>query len=157
MNISMFRPVVQALAGALLICGSAYAADLRDFTSDGCSLFPDGSLKDRDLWCGCCFNHDIAYWQGGTKEERKSADEALRACVLERTNSQLLAKVMYDGVRAGGHPAFPAGYRWGYGWSYGRGYAPLTGREKQLVREKLDTYRAEHPAGYCSARHAGPK
>lgn len=156
MNISRYCAVIQILAG-LLLCGAAYAADLRDFTSDGCSLFPDGSTKDRDLWCDCCFNHDIVYWQGGTKEERKRSDETFRACVLERTNSKVLAELLYDGVRAGGHPAFPVWYRWGYGWSYGRGYAPLTGPEKQMVREKLERYRAKHPAGYCSERHTGPK
>jgi hypothetical protein len=144
--------VIQILAFALLTCGHASARELHDFTSDGCSLFPDGNLQNRTLWCDCCFAHDIAYWRGGTKEERKRADELLRECVLERTNSKALADLMYEGVRAGGHPAFPTWYRWGYGWRYGRGYAPLTEQEQQHVREKLDAYHAKHPAGYC-----GPK
>lgn len=129
--------------------GSASTGLLRDFTSDGCSLFPDGSVKDRDLWCDCCFTHDVAYWQGGTKEARKRADETLRQCVFERTHSKVLADMMYDGVRAGGHPAFPTWYRWGYGWKYGKGYVALTEQEKQQVREKLDAYYKNHPSGYC--------
>ena len=129
--------------------GDAFAADLRPFTSDGCSLFPDGTLKDRTEWCDCCLSHDLAYWQGGTAAERKSADETLRECVLERTRDKALAETMYLGVRAGGHPAFPAWYRWGYGWPYGRGYTPLSDAEKQRAGEQLDEYAQKHPAGYC--------
>ena len=43
--------------------------ELSPFTSDGCSLFPDSSLINKDDWCECCFQHDLAYWKGGTKEE----------------------------------------------------------------------------------------
>jgi protein tyrosine phosphatase (PTP) superfamily phosphohydrolase (DUF442 family) len=125
------------------------AADLRPFTSDGCSLFPDGTPRDRTQWCDCCLDHDIAYWQGGTAEERVKADEGLRDCVLERTHDKGLAETMYVGVRAGGHPAFPTWYRWGYGWSYGRGYKPLTDAEKKQVLERIDEYRQEHLEGYC--------
>ncbi len=128
------------------------AAALRPFTSDGCSLFPDGTIKDRTRWCDCCQNHDISYWQGGTADERKKADEALRDCVLDRTKDKAFAETMFVGVRAGGHPAFPAGYRWGYGWSYGRGYTPLADAEKQQVLERLDEYRQKHPTGYCGER-----
>ncbi len=138
---------------AFILSGSvlpdACASDLRAFTSDGCSLFPDGTIKDRTKWCDCCLSHDLAYWQGGTAGERKKADEALRDCVLDRTKDTALAKIMYLGVRAGGHPAFPAWYRWAYGWSYGRGYKPLSKAEKQRVRERLDEYTLKHPTGYC--------
>lgn len=138
---------------ALLACfTTAWAADLKDFTSDGCSLFPNGTIGERAKWCECCLQHDIAYWRGGTDDERRKADEALRACVLERTGDKALAETMYLGVRAGGHPVFPTWYRWGYGWTYGRGYTPLTGQERQQVREKLDDYGRAHPAGYCGER-----
>jgi hypothetical protein len=149
--------LIQILIFSLLTGSCASASSLHGFTSDGCSLFPDGTVKDRDLWCGCCFDHDIAYWQGGTEEDRKRADKTLRQCVIERTGSKALADLMYDGVRAGGHPAFPAWYRWGYGWKYGRGYAPLTEQEKKQVREKLDSYQAGHPLGYCDEKHGPSK
>ena len=87
--------------------------------------------------------------RAGPQEERKKADEALRDCVLDRTKDKALAETMYLGVRAGGHPAFPAWYRWAYGWSYGRGYKPLSDAEKQRVRERLDEYAQKHPTGYC--------
>src|SRR5262245_44980852 len=35
------------MASAALCTSCATRAGLRDFTSDGCSLFPDGNLKDR--------------------------------------------------------------------------------------------------------------
>jgi hypothetical protein len=131
---------------------AASAAMLHDFESDGCSLFPDGNLEHRDLWCDCCFTHDIAYWQGGTQKERKQADETLRDCILDRTRNKALAALMYDGVRTGGHPAFPNWYRWAYGWSYGRGYQALTKEEQQQAKEKLDEYFRKYPAGYCGNR-----
>ena len=125
------RAALPALLAALVLLWpgafDALASNLRPFTSDGCSLFPDGTIKDRTKWCDCCLSHDMAYWQGGTAAERKKADEILRDCVFERTKDKGLAETMYLGVRAGGHPAFPAWYRWGYGWSYGRGYKPPFG------------------------------
>jgi len=132
--------------------GAASTPVLRDFTSDGCSLFPDGDLERRDLWCDCCFTHDIAYWQGGTQKERKQADETLRDCVLEHTRNKTLAAMMYEGIRTGGHPAFPTWYRWAYGWSYGRGYQAMTKEEQQQAKEKLDEYFKKYPAGYCGNR-----
>ncbi len=134
-------------------CAAAAASDLQGFSSDGCSLFPDGTIKDRNKWCGCCLSHDIAYWQGGSAGDRKTADEALRDCVFERTKDKALAETMFLGVRAGGHPAFPTWYRWAYGWPYGRGYKPLSEAEKQQAKERLDEYYQKHPEGHCAEHH----
>jgi hypothetical protein len=141
----------------LLCCTPAGASDLKDFTSDGCSLFPDGTISDRAKWCECCLRHDIAYWRGGTEEDRKQADAALRDCVLERTGDKALAEAMYLGVRAGGHPVFPAWYRWAYGWPYGRGYKALNDEEQESVRTRLTDYEKHHPGGYCSEHHVPSK
>jgi hypothetical protein len=46
-------------------CTPAEATGLKDFTSDGCSLFPDGTIINRAKWCECCLRHDIAYWRAG--------------------------------------------------------------------------------------------
>ncbi|NTW67749.1 MAG: hypothetical protein HGB21_15810 [Nitrospirae bacterium] len=73
--------------------------------------------------------------------------------VLERTGDNALAETMYLGVRAGGHPVFPAWYRWAYGWPYGRGYMPLSDEEREQVRKKLDEYWKRHPGGYCAEHH----
>ncbi|SRR5713226_8431937 len=141
--------LANVLACVLLTGGRATASDLNEFTSDGCSLFPDGTLRDRTLWCGCCFNHDIAYWRGGSEDERKEADKALRACVLDRTGNKALAEMMYKSVRVGGSPVFPTWYRWGYGWKYGRGYKPLTQEEQKQAADMLDRYKKSRPSGYC--------
>lgn len=128
----------------------ADTAGLVPFTSDGCSLFPDGTFKEPGLWCDCCQKHDLSYWQGGNAEERNQTDARLRDCVLAKTNDQLLAESIYLGVRAGGHPAFPTWYRWGYGWPYGRGYLPLSALEKAQVKQQLARYAQHHPTGYCA-------
>jgi len=148
----MYGMMLRIVLFLLVAAGCAFSGELHDFTSDGCSLFPDGNFKDRTLWCDCCFDHDIAYWQGGTKEERMRADEALRDCVRERTLDKELANVMFLGVRGGGHPAFPTWYRWGYGWKYGKGYAPLTEQEKQQVSNRLEAYHAKQSSGYCGEK-----
>jgi hypothetical protein len=77
------------LFGMVVLMAGACTSDsgLRPFTSDGCSLFPDSSLVSEDDWCSCCFEHDIAYWRGGTAEERDIADRKLQACVLQKTNN----------------------------------------------------------------------
>ena len=113
---------------------------IKDFTSDGCTLFPDSSLILKSDWCECCFDHDVAYWQGGTEEERLKADETLRECVREKTGNVNLAKVIYQGVRLGGSPYFYNWYRWGYGWDYERKYKKLTDDEKKQVEIKLKKY-----------------
>jgi len=133
----------------ILISSSAIAEQLKPFTSDGCSQFPDGTLNEKNLWCGCCITHDIAYWQGGSRQQKKQADEALRSCVLNSTKNSLLAETMYIGVRLGGLPIFPVWYRWSYGWEYGRGFQALKQEEKQLVATQLNQYKSTLAKPYC--------
>ena len=146
--------LIAGLALACLAMGRCHAgrSEIKAFTSDGCSLFPDGTITDRTKWCDCCYVHDVAYWRGGTRGERAAADRKLRDCVLGRTGSKALAELMYGGVRSGGQPAFPTWYRWGYGWKYGRGYQPLTQQEEQEARERFAAYEKAHPGGYCSGK-----
>jgi len=113
---------------------------LKPFSTDGCSLFPDGTFSDKDKWQDCCIEHDIAYWKGGTEQDRLDADLELKRCIFERTGDAMLAQTVYDAVRAWGSPIFPAWYRWGYGWPYGRGYEPLTEEEQRQVKERLREY-----------------
>lgn len=146
----MKRSSVAAAVAAVVLAACSGARSIRPFYSDGCSLFPDGTVGDRRLWCDCCFAHDIAYWRGGTQTEREAADVSLRKCVLARTSNPKLAAVMYDAVRLGGSPVFPNWYRWAYGWPYGRTYEPLTTAEAAQADKALAQYYAEHPGGYCA-------
>ncbi len=148
------EPMIQWTRGLLLLTllgwGLAIQANERTiapFSSDGCSLFPDQSLVNDDDWYDCCLAHDIAYWQGGTEQQRLNADLALMQCVEQTTQDALLAQLMYHGVRAGGSAYFYTWYRWGYGWWYGRNYLPLTTQEKRQVHVKLALFFSK--SDYC--------
>jgi len=86
------------------------------FTTDGCSLCPD------DGWVDCCVEHDIAYWCGGSADDRAQADRVLESCVAK--GSPAMAPLMWLGARVGGAPWIPVPWRWGYGWDFPSGYAP---------------------------------
>ena len=92
----------------------------RPFRTDGCSAWPDSEATR-----GCCVEHDIAYWCGGSAEARAEADAAFEDCVATRSGSPWLGTLMKTGVRFGGHPIFPMPYRWGYGDAYRAGYPDL--------------------------------
>lgn len=108
------------------------ADELKPFVSDGCSAFPDGTFSQQQLWLKCCTEHDKAYWRGGTREERKLADQALQSCVAA-VGEPAVAALMLAGVRVGGSPYWPTRFRWGYGWDYPRPYGPLTPSELEQV------------------------
>lgn len=123
------------LAFAALALSGCAVHTLKPFTTDGCSLYPDGTEAAPQEWRDCCVTHDIAYWQGGTRKQRLAADESFRACVVQRSEDPGRAARMFHGVRAGGSAALPTPFRWGYGWGYGRGYEPLNAEERAQVRK----------------------
>lgn len=139
-----------------VVCSIAAACtsdpQLRPFSSDGCSLFPDSSLIDKADWCSCCFEHDLIYWRGGTYDERTDADTRLKDCVFAKTGNATLATLMYEGVRVGGSPYFYNWYRWGYGWSYERKYQTLTREERLLADRLVEEYRASAIAPVCPVK-----
>ena len=94
--------------------------ELKPFTTDYCSDFPNGTLSKPNLWADCCFSHDLHYWIGGTEQERQDSDLELKACV-KRTGASFDSFLMYMGVRVGGKPG-EASYSWGYGWTIKRDY-----------------------------------
>ena len=141
------RKQLSLIVLALLLAGCSSSGTLRPFSSDGCSLFPDRAPCGDADWCACCLAHDQAYWLGGTREQRRIADRALRDCVAEQTGSRTLAHTMYVGVRLGGVPWLPTGFRWGYGWDGLRPYRPLSEAEQALA-EGIDAT----PPGVCPSR-----
>lgn len=120
----------------LLIAGCSSAGGLTPFTTDGCSLFPEGTLKQKDLWLTCCTDHDLAYWMGGTSDDREKADRELKECVA-KAGERSIAQLMLAGVRVGGTPYLPSTFRWGYGWPWPRGYTALTDEEWLRIKETL--------------------
>ena len=136
MNLKIFIILIlNVLACSLLVPSFAQAGELKRFSSDGCSSFPDGTFEQNELWLKCCTAHDYDYWKGGTYNDRLESDKALKACVAKVGEPQL-ALLMLAGVRVGGSPFFPTTFRWGYGWDYPRFYGPLTEQELEQV-EKL--------------------
>ena len=115
------------------------AEEIALFTTDGCSAFPDGTIHQQTLWLDCCIKHDLAYWAGGSYDERRQADQTLNSCVT-RAGEPEIARLMLAGVRVGGSPYFPTSYRWGYGWSYPRGYQLLNEQERTDVNNKLQLF-----------------
>lgn len=124
-------------------------SELRAFSSDGCSLFPDSSLISESDWCSCCFEHDLAYWRGGTAAERERADSVLRDCVAGKTGNEALGSMMYEGVRLGGSPYFYSWYRWGYGWGYERKYQALSPAEVETADNLVKKYFATNEVAAC--------
>jgi hypothetical protein len=92
------------------------------FTTDGCTRWFDGS------WTACCVAHDIAYWCGGTSDNREEADQLLMQCANQK--QAFLGYLMYASVRVMGSPWLPTPWRWGYGWKQW----PL-GYEKSVITE----------------------
>ena len=141
-------------AGLLTACAAPSPAPpeamvLQPFSTDGCSRFLDRSPLGPADWCHCCVAHDLAYWRGGSAEQRLQADQALKACVLEASGDTALAALMFNGVRVGGGPEYDTSYRWGYGWPFGRGYRQLSPQEAARAEELERDYRASPTPMAC--------
>jgi hypothetical protein len=99
------------------------------FTTDGCSMIPDGDLKE------ACVIHDIEYWIGGEESDRSLADASLRNSIEEK-EGKVLGYLLYIGVRIGGSNLYGFSftpYRFGYGYGIGdeRAFSPREGAQKQ--------------------------
>ena len=138
----MKRLLLMSLLMLLSACVSV--GDLKPFTTDGCSAFPDGTMEQSNLWLACCIEHDKAYWAGGTKLDRKRADAALKQCVI-KVGEPEIAQLMLAGVRVGGTPYFSTKFRWGYGWPYYRGYKIPTAKEKAEIEAALKNISSAEP------------
>jgi len=127
------------------LCVQHTVDELVPFVSDGCSMFPDGTLEDATRWQQCCIVHDFAYYAGGPAQLREAADLGLQQCIGAITN-QALADLIYVGVRVGGTPTLPTPWRWGYGWKYDPidGYRALPPEQAAAAAANIAAYRA-HP------------
>jgi len=115
------------------------------FTADGCPTFPYSiEYPNQDKWALCCIQHNVAYWKGGSSDDRQDADKQLRACIIEQGDANA-AGLVYVGVRQRDMDLITLTRRWGYGWKINRGYAPLSIDERaqvtQLEKEIPTDYR----------------
>ena len=109
------EPIASQAVEECLARRGSHGAPPHAFTTDGCSLWPDSR------WVECCVVHDMAYWCGGSAEDRARADRGLAACVSAHSSCGM-GSLMGLGVRPGGVPWMPVPWRWGYGWDYPAGY-----------------------------------
>lgn len=123
--------------------GSKYK--IKDFSTDGCSCFPDGLMwGNKSEWLVCCEAHDIAYWAGhGNEETRSFADEELFQCVKEKTYDYF-AKLVWSGPRGASWfntgKIVPSAFRWGYGWPFVVGVGTvLSDQQRMSIAQKLPT------------------
>ena len=138
----------------VIFSGAVTAENIKPFTSDGCSSFPDGTFEHKELWLSCCTAHDYAYWQGGTYDERLIADKKLQLWCAKVGEPQI-AQLMLAGVRVGGTPYLPTSFRWGYGWPYPRLYKTLTAEEQKKI--KLSNIISEDKPYYPAPKDIGYK
>lgn len=149
---SSVRTVCLLLCLPLTAASHATEDKLLLFHSDGCTLFPNGTPVQPKLWCACCVAHDLAYWQGGNKQDRLRADVDLHRCVKAVAGSDALGALMQAGVRAGGQPHLPSSFRWAYGWPRRTVYFELDEVDRARVKERLE----QHPYAVELTRRCTP-
>lgn len=90
----------------------------RPFHFDGCTLFPD--RIGRSDFTAACLTHDIAYWYGGTADERQHADRVFRHQIKDSGPAgAILQWPMYVMVRIFGNSLIlrPLNANWGFGYN----------------------------------------
>lgn len=110
------------------------APTLRPFTSDGCSASPDGVplTSKSQAWLDCCIDHDLEYWGGGSKSDKRSADSKFKKCIQDK-GYESVAYLYHKSVSVVPSAKTNFTYRWGYGWNYKRPYKPLNSVEKNQM------------------------
>lgn len=110
---------------------------LKDFETDGCTMFVEGTVSKPNLWGHCCFDHDLRYWFGGSSENKDVADVDLRSCVKAAAGN-FWANLIYKGVRSGKYSPLKHKYAWSWAWDPKRENTELTSIETKYVIEKLN-------------------
>lgn len=121
----------------LYLSFSALAFEIKPFSTDYCTNYPEGTRARPELWKHCCLIHDLNFWAGGGREDRDTADRNLRRCI-EETGAHYTARLMYWAVRAGSlSPVKYPDKRWGNGWPGRNMHAPLTLPEIERIELEL--------------------
>jgi hypothetical protein len=115
--------------------------NLKAFSTDGCSgglSWIANKVFGKELpWRGACVEHDVEYWIGGTKRDRKLADIELLTNVADN-GYPIIGFLMYIAVRIGGSPYYPTKFRWGYGSNFPDKYKQRNNEMNScLIKEKI--------------------
>lgn len=126
---------------AIHLDGRESIALLRPFTSDGCSVSPDGipMTKNSEIWVDCCVQHDTAYWIGGRRQQKEIADNTLEKCISQKGYREI-GKVYKAFVKHFGGPQSTQTFRWGYGWNQKRSYSEV----KRAEEDQINTMHGIH-------------
>jgi hypothetical protein len=122
--------------------------ELKEFKSDYCTNFPEGTREFPHQWKHCCLIHDLYFWAGGDKGDRKQADLELKSCITQ-SGSPYIARLMYLAVRAGSYsPVKYPDRKWGNGWHQRPALNKLTSEEIDLLDDEIhsgyEDYSLEH-------------
>lgn len=123
----------------ILFSINAFSIELESFETDLCTFYKEGTSAEPTKWRHCCIEHDLYYWVGGTKDERKLADLRLKSCVGE-TGETREAEIIYLGVRSGYYsPIHYKKFQWGNGWNEDRriNYSALSSEQIDHVLKNI--------------------
>lgn len=122
----------------LLFIKSSHTSTVKPFFSDGCTLAPDGTFAETNLWRECCEEHDLRFWGGGTQTQRLEADYHLKLCIQHKSNDMIATLFMW-GVQLGSlSPLKFESKKWGNAWEHKNpSYFQLTKSEIDLLLMEL--------------------
>lgn len=109
---------------------------LKNFETDGCTMFVDGPPSKPGLWKHCCLEHDMRYWFGGDQSDMDKTDLRLKSCVNEVAGATW-AELIYIGVRTGHNSPVKNKTHWSWGWTLSRANTKLSTVERDYVIEEV--------------------
>jgi hypothetical protein len=116
---------------------------LKPFATDYCTGYAEGTRTQPDLWKHCCVEHDLYFWAGGSREDRKATDLRLKHCV-EATGAVGHARLIYSAVKIGGSsPIRFKSREWGNAFVERERYQALTSEETALIIQHLKNQDSE--------------
>lgn len=132
-----YLALILTLYSSVSFCASDLpGVGLKEFATDGCTMFVDGTKNKPNLWHHCCVEHDMSYWFGGSSKDMDKADLNLKSCVNE-VAGPVWARLIYTGVRAGHHSPVKNKTHWSWGWIKTRSNTSLSTEEIDYVIEEL--------------------
>ncbi len=130
----------------IILSSFAQAQEVKTFTSDFCTGYPEGTLNHPNLWRDCCIEHDLYLWAGGTQRDHDQTDLNLMSCV-KKVGAPINADIIFWGIKLGNlSPIKLQDKKWSNAWITPRGLKALSFEEIDMLQQSLDS----HPSPYLS-------
>lgn len=134
-----------------LFMSLSFGYKLLPFCTDGCSVVGNKTSTSYV----CCVHHDLAYWAGGSREDKYRADGRFYQCLL-KTEGKKVAETYAGAVALYGDPY------WGTDWLGRPRFKKLTKEEKAILEEETPlnpyvVFCGEDPSRRAIAVPVGPK